>query len=117
MTDGQSYVRFSTRQVARTVQVTHSILVDLDHDDNLIGIELLNDPRSREVIELPEPDCVLPATEDENGYVEWNYPHGHVAVTDDGTIMWGQWHFDDAGKLRQAVACLLAAAAKAEGQQ
>lgn len=62
------------------------------------------------IIELPEPDYYQAASIDENGYVEWNYPHGSVAVTDDGTVMWGMWHFTDASRLRRAAAALLAAA-------
>lgn len=67
------------------------------------------------IIELPEPDYYQAASIDENGYVEWNYPHGSVAVTDDGTVMWGMWHFTDASRLRRAAAALLAAAQKADG--
>ncbi|SBS73907.1 hypothetical protein MHPYR_180116 [uncultured Mycobacterium sp.] len=66
------------------------------------------------VVELPEPGSVTAATDDENGHVEWSYPHGSVAVTDDGTIMWGQWHIHNPQKVASAAAALLAAANKAE---
>ena len=67
------------------------------------------------VVELPEPDHHEPATEYTNGYVEWRYPHGSIATTDDGTIMWESWHITDPSKVRAAAAALLAAADRAEG--
>ncbi|AXC37236.1 hypothetical protein SEA_BYCHANCE_55 [Mycobacterium phage ByChance] len=66
------------------------------------------------LIELPEPYFVHSATDDVNGYADWEYPHGSIATTDDGTIMWGQWHITDPEKVRAAAAALLAAAAAAE---
>lgn len=66
------------------------------------------------VVELPELDSAESATEDCNGYAEWNYPHGSVQVFDDGTIGWGAWHLHDPQKLRAAAAALLAAAVAAE---
>lgn len=66
------------------------------------------------VIALPEPTGREIGTEDENGFVEWTYPHGTVQVFDDGIIGWHRWHFDDPSKLRSAAAALLAAAAAAE---
>lgn len=67
------------------------------------------------IVELPEPTGSEPATEDENGFVEWEYPHGAVQVFDGGVIGWGRWHFEDATKLREAASALLAAANAAEG--
>ena len=69
------------------------------------------------VVELPEPDHHEPATEDTNGYVEWRYPHGSIATTDDGTIMWERWHITNPSKVRAAAAALLAAADHAERDQ
>ena len=69
------------------------------------------------VVELPGPDHHEPATEDTNGYVEWRYPHGSIATTDDGTIMWERWHITDPSKVRAAAAALLAAADHAERDQ
>ena len=66
------------------------------------------------VVELPEPDHHEPAADDVNGYVEWHYPHGSIAVTDDGTIMWERWHIHDPSRIRAAAAALLAAAEYAE---
>lgn len=66
------------------------------------------------LVELPEPYFVHSATDDVNGYSDWEYPHGSIATTDDGTIMWGRWHITDPGKVRAAAAALLAAAAAAE---
>ncbi|QOP65035.1 hypothetical protein I5H38_gp75 [Mycobacterium phage Firehouse51] len=65
------------------------------------------------VIQLPEPYFVHSATDDVNGYADWEYPHGSIAATDDGTIMWGKWHITDPEKVRAAAAALLAAAAAA----
>ncbi|AER49993.1 hypothetical protein CM00_gp63 [Mycobacterium phage Kugel] len=65
------------------------------------------------VIQLPEPYFVHSATDDVNGYADWEYPHGSIATTDDGTIMWGKWHITDPEKVRAAAAALLAAAAAA----
>ena len=65
-------------------------------------------------VELPEPTWSQPATDDENGHVEWPYPHGSVAVSDDGTIMWGQWHITDPQKLIDAGSALIAAAEHAK---
>lgn len=61
-------------------------------------------------VALPTPTHRHHGSDDENGYVEWSYPHGSIAVTDDGTIMWGQWHITDPQKIRDAAAALLAAA-------
>ena len=69
------------------------------------------------LVELPESDCRVEASEDENGYSEWSYPHGSIATTDDGTIMWGQWHITDPSKVRAAAAALLAAADVAEEER
>ncbi|MCA9843229.1 MAG: hypothetical protein KC491_01130 [Dehalococcoidia bacterium] len=69
------------------------------------------------VVELPEPDHHEPAADDVNGYVEWHYPHGSIAVTDDGTIMWERWHIHDPSRVRAAAAALLAAADYAEREQ
>lgn len=69
------------------------------------------------VVELPGPDHHEPATEDTNGYVEWRYPHGSIATTDDGTIMWERWHITNPSKVRAAAAALLAAADHAERDQ
>jgi hypothetical protein len=69
------------------------------------------------VVELPGPDHHEPATEDTNGYVEWWYPHGSIATTDDGTIMWEHWDITDPSKVRAAAAALLAAADHVERDQ
>lgn len=69
------------------------------------------------IVELPEPTGSEPATEDENGFVEWEYPQGVVQVFDGGVIGWGRWHFEDATKLREAASALLAAANAAEEQK
>lgn len=66
------------------------------------------------VVKLPEPDYRVEATDDVNGFWEWEYPHGSIAVADDGCMMWDQWHFYNIEKLRAAAAALLAAADKAE---
>ena len=68
------------------------------------------------IVELPEPDHVTEATDDENGRKEWWYPHGgRVTVFDDGEVHWGNWSSLRPQKLRQAGAALLAAAEKAQG--
>lgn len=66
------------------------------------------------VIALPEPTGSKDGDDYENGFVEWDYPHGSVHVFDDGVIGWHQWHFDDPSKLRAAAAALLAAAHRSE---
>lgn len=69
------------------------------------------------LIELPEPDYAEPANEDVNGFVEWQYPHGSICTTDDGTIMWGQWHIHEPETVEYAASCLLAAARKARAAE
>ncbi len=66
------------------------------------------------VIALPEPTGSKDGDDDENGFVEWDYPHGSVQVFDDGVIGWHQWHFEDPSKLHAAAAALIAAAHRAE---
>ena len=36
-----AYVRFSTAQVAETIEATPGLLVDLDHHGRLVGVEIL----------------------------------------------------------------------------
>jgi uncharacterized protein YuzE len=48
-----AYIRVSDKQVARTEELVESaLLIDIDHDGNLVGIEILAPVRLSQVIEL-----------------------------------------------------------------
>ncbi|AKQ06983.1 hypothetical protein PBI_OVECHKIN_81 [Mycobacterium phage Ovechkin] len=72
------------------------------------------------VIQLPEPSWTKPEEDDENGAAAWEYPDGEIVVYDDGDYEWRGLgiNSDDADRLREGAAALLAAAAAvvAEGE-
>lgn len=69
-------------------------------------------PMSDATVELLPPTSQSQGTDDENGYHQWEYPHGIVTIFEDGEIHWGRWSFDDPGKLVAAAQALLSAARK-----
>lgn len=64
-------------------------------------------------VKLPEPTGGEPGNDDENGFVEWDYPHGTVQVFEGGIIGWHGWHIANPNKVEAAAGALLAAVAAA----
>lgn len=65
---GTFYVRITDGQVARTVEVSAFVSVDVDDDDNVVGLELLCQPSA--------------VTLEERAALEARYPMAIAALTE-----------------------------------